>query len=241
MGKGGTRALQALALSPHNGPGLKEAISSFILAHPAQPQGPRGQGFEQWGEDTEVEASPGLGPQLTGSRWGWGVTLLVQTLSWSQGWNFWECEWDRKRLTHPSGSPCHQNARGQLSQRSPCCQELRSDASRKGSWRRGPRRGEGELPQMTSKAPSEPRLCSPMILRILEPEVLWSQNTGVVTIAIIMMVPVTATKCSMHHLPGQGAQPGLTNFRACLLSCFTAAFVTLTLSIGSVIQQITKS
>lgn len=41
-----------------------------------------------------------------------GVTLLVQTLPWGQGWNFWERKGDKKRLTHiwaikvPTGSSC---------------------------------------------------------------------------------------------------------------------------------------
>ena len=34
-----------------------------------------------------------------------GVIILVQTLPWGQGWNFWERERDKKRLTHPPGSP----------------------------------------------------------------------------------------------------------------------------------------
>lgn len=39
-----------------------------------------------------------------------GVTLLVQALSWAQGWNLWEWKWDKKWLAHiwvikmPTGS-----------------------------------------------------------------------------------------------------------------------------------------
>lgn len=93
---------------------------------------------------------------------------------------------------------------------------------------------------------------------------MWSQDIGIGITAFIIIAPGTVTKLFMHgliycstvrelrHRGGKFVHPrepwdrqpstGLSNFRACSFTCFTAAFVTLNPAFtGSIIQPITKS